>query len=313
MAAADTYKQVIAAHRKTLDRLIQRGSVDRLKSTYDRAIAEVLAKLNRLGRGSAPFTEHHLRMILAQLKAGQIHVADQMTTTLNKASREAQVDSLHSLVRGYKAMEKHFTGHEPMLPLEEVARFSGVIDKRRASLMRQHATSVHRYGGVVIDSVQNELGMSLATGETLDGAITRVHESVGGEWWQAERIARTETAYAANVAHSDGIKELAEERPDLMQQWVEFCAPDGQPLDNRVGVDSIAMHGQLTVPGGVFVMPDRAPFPDADGKIDVGKTLVGQTWMVPPCRPNGREMVQPWRKAWGTPGWYFRNGRRVPA
>lgn len=313
MAGDAVYQSVLAAHRRTLDRLIDRGAVGRLKSVYDRATAEVLAKLTRLGRGSQSFTEQHLRMILAQLKAGQIHIDDKMAHTLSTASREAQVDSLNSLVRGYKKLEAHFTGHEPVLPLEEVARFAGVIDKRHGSLLRQHKTSMNRYGSAVVGSVQEELAVSLATGETLDGAIFRVHETVEGEWWQAERIARTECSYAANIAHSDGIAELAEEAPGLEQQWIEFCDQSGHPLDDRVGVDSIAMHGQLTPPGGVFEMPPTAPFPDAKGKVAVSPSLVGQTWAVPPCRPNGREMVQPWRKAWGTPGWHYRNGRRVPA
>ena len=295
--AEPLYVQVLSKHRRTLDRLIERGAVDRLKSTYDRAIADVLAKLNRLGRGSAPFTEHHLRMILAQLKAGQIHINDQMVSTLNTASREAQVESLNSLVRGYKTLEKHYLGHEPVLPIEEAARFAGVIDEHRGSLLKQHKTSIARYGHEVIGSVQEDLAVSVASGETLDDAITRVHKTVGGEFWQAERIARTECAYAANVAHSDGIKQIAEANPELKQQWVEFCGPDGQPLDDRVAVDSIAMHGQVVEPGGLFVMPAESLIPDAKGETRVPKSLVGQSWSVPPCRPNGREMLQPDRKS----------------
>ena len=92
--AESLYQQVVAAHRKTLDRLIDRGSVERLRNVYEKASAEVLAKLERLGRGSSSFTAHHLRMALAQLKAGQLYIGDQMIGELNAATREAQLYKL---------------------------------------------------------------------------------------------------------------------------------------------------------------------------------------------------------------------------
>ena len=310
--AESLYQQVIVAHRRTLDRLIDRGSVERLRNVYEKAAAEVLAKLERLGRGSTSFTAHHLHMALAQLKAGQLYIGDQMLGELNAATREAQTESLHMLVRDYTRLERHFVGHAPVLPIEEAARFAGVIDKSRGSLLRQHKTSINRYGMEVIGKTQDALALSAASGETLDGAIGRVHEAMQGEWWQAERVARTECAYGCNVTHSDGIKEIAKEDPGLLQQWCEFCGPDGQPLDDRVAVDSIALHGEVTDPGGVFTMPATAPFPDAKGRTQVPISLVGKTWAVPPCRPNGRETILPWSLKWGQPGWRYKGGRRVP-
>ena len=307
------YEQVVSAHRRTLDRLIDRGSVERLKSVYTKASAEVLAKLERLGRGSSSFTAHHLHMALAQLKAGQIYIDDQMLGELNAATREAQVESLHTLVRNYKRLEKHFTGHATVLPIEEAARFAGVIDKSRGSLLRQHKTSIKRYGMVVIEKAQDAMSVSAASGESLDGAIGRVHEVVQGEWWAAERIARTESCWAYNSSHAEGIKEIAKEDSALEQQWSEFCAPDGSPLDIRVGVDSIALNGQVAAPGGVFTMPATAPFPDAKGNTQVDASLVGKSWEFPPDRPNDRATILPWKKEWGKPGWRYKGGRRIPA
>jgi hypothetical protein len=307
------YEQVIASHRKTLDRVVERGSVERLRSVYMKASAEVLAKLERLGTGSATFTAQHLRMTLAQLRAGQLYIDDQMLGELSAASREAQIESLHTLIRSYSKLEKHFTGQSFVLPIEEAARFARVIDKSRPTLLRQHQTSIKRYGVQMIGQFEDQMALSMAGGETLDGAINRVHGIYKGEFWRAERVARTETSYCVNKTHSDGIVEIAKEHPDLYSQWVEFCAPDGKPLDNRVGTDSIAMHSQVADPGGEFTMPATAPFPGADGKTDVSPSLVGKTWTVPPARPNGRETLMPWRKEWGTPGWRYRGGRRVPA
>lgn len=307
------YESVINAHRKILDRLVDRGAAERMKHVFEKSAAEVLAKLERLGKGSATFTAHHLSMALAQLKAGQIYIDDQLLGTLSAASREAQVESLHTLVRSYKKLETHFAGHSPVLHIEEAARFSGVIDKSRSSLLRQHKTSILRYGMDTIDKSQEALATSLTSGETLDGAINRVHGVIRDEFWQAERIGRTECAWAINATHSEGIKEIAEESPGLEQQWTEFCGPDGAPLDSRVSVDSIALAGQVAPPGGVFTMPATAPFPDAKGETRVPEALVGKTWEFPPNRPNDRATIMPWRKAWGRPGWRFKGGRRVPA
>jgi len=310
--AESLYQEVVSAHRRTLDRLIDRGSVERLRAVYMKATAEVLAKLERLGKGSTSFSHHHLQMALAQLKAGQLYIDDQMLGELNAATREAQVESLHTLVRNYKRLEKHFSGHAPVLPIEEAARFAGVIDKSRGSLLRQHKTSINRYGMAVIEKAQDAMSVSAASGETLDGAIGRVHEVVQGEWWQAERIARTESAYAYNSSHAEGIKEIAKEDVDVWMQWTEFCGPDGAPLDIRVGVDSIALNGQVAPPGGVFTMPPTAPFPDAKGNVKVRESLVGKSWEFPPNRPNDRATILPWKKEWRSPGWQYKAGRRVP-
>jgi len=308
---ASLYDQVVSAHRRTLDRLIDRGSVERLKYVYDRATADVARKLEqRLGKGSVDFTAHHLQLVMAQLKSGQMYIDEQLLGELDAATREAQVESLRGLARDYKKLEKHFSGQAPVLPIEESARFAKVVDKGRSSLLRQHKTSIKRYGMQMIGSMQDAMAISLASGETLDGAVGRVHGVMQDEWWRAERVARTESCYAANVTHSDGIAEIAKDDHGLMQQWIEFCDPDGKPLDDRVAVDSIAIHGQVVEPGGLFVMPKTAPYPDAKGRTDVPDALVGQSWSVPPCRPNGRETVQAWKKEWG-PGWKYVNGRRV--
>jgi hypothetical protein len=304
------YESVVSAHRRTLDRLIDRGAAERMRNVYDKATAEVLKKLERLGKGSTTFTAHNLRQALAQLRAGQLYINDQLLGELSSASRDAQVESLRGLVRDYKRLEKHFSGTAPVLPIEEAARFAGVIDKGRSSLLRQHETSIRRYGSQTIASTQDAMALSMAAGESLHSTIRRVQDVMGGEFWQAERVGRTECAYAANLAASGGIRELSQEVDDLYQRWNEVCGPMGEPLDPRTAVDSIAMHGQVVKPGGLFVMPATAPFPDAKGEVQVGKSLVGQSWQCPPNRPNDRATIEPWRPKWGVPGWEYRAGRR---
>jgi hypothetical protein len=118
-------------------------------------------------------------------------------------------------------------------------------------------------------------------------------------------------AYAYNSAHADGIEESAHEIPDLMQLWQENCDDDGEPLDDRVGVDSLAMHMQVAQPGGSFFMPATSPVADAKGKTDVHSSLVGLSWDFPPNRPNDRAVLSPWMADWGVPGWEYSNGKRI--
>jgi hypothetical protein len=135
----------------------------------------------------------------------------------------------------------------------------------------------------------------------------------GEQRWQAERIVRTECAWAFNATHADGIADAARELPDMMMRWTEQCDDaSGAPLDDRVGVDSIALHGQLAKPGGVFTMPPTSLVPDKSGKTDVPLGLVGMMWAHPPNRPNDRAVLAPWRPHWGVPGWTWDGSGRVP-
>ena len=308
------FDAAIRVHQRTLDRIAERRGVERLRRVYDQATSEVTRKLERLGKGSQTFTAHHLHVTMVQLKQGQIMIDKRLRGELGDVTREAQVESLHSLIRTVKQLEHHFTGHAPVLPIEDAARFAGVIDGSRQSLLSMHQSSIDRYGEVVIGKVQDQLAVSLASGEALGDAIDRVHGVIEGEFWQAERIARTECMWSANRTHIDGIQEIAEENPDmdLKQQWIEHCSDDGEPLDDRVAVDSLAMMGQVTDPGGMFTCPDESEVPDAKGRTIVPPSLAGKQVSCAPLRPNGRETIMPWSASWGSPGWRYVDGERVP-
>jgi hypothetical protein len=168
-----------------------------------------------------------------------------------------------------------------------------------------------RYGVRIVEDVEKEMALSMLKGETPSAVIDTVAEAIDGEWWQGERIVRTEMAYAYNGTHRDGIMEASEQIPELWMRWEEHCDDSGSPLDDRVGVDSIAMHGQVAKPGDQFTMPDTAPFPDAKGRTEVPESLVGLSWDFPPNRPNDRAVLSPWMEDWGVPGWRYVGGDRV--
>jgi hypothetical protein len=286
----------------------------RLKKLYDTSQAAVESKLRkamRAGRGES-FTAHQARIVLTQLRHGQAEIATHMAKAMKPALKKAQSGALHGLVKDVTRLHKKFTGAEITVPIEKASRFAGVIDQRETSLLAMNTSSMQRYGVHVVMALEDNLAQSLMTGSTPDDAIDAVMDTIGGEWWQGERIVRTELAWADNAAISDGLRDMSKDFPDIRQRWEEYCDADGEPMDDRVGVDSIAMHGQVAAVGGLFTMPATSPFPDAKGKTDVPKSLVGRSWEFPPNRPNDRSVMSPWMKRWGIPGWQYLGGRRVP-
>lgn len=306
---------VLHEHQARLDRLVDRRAIPELRKLYDAANAELDRKLSSLTRATRgdTFTAHQMRMLKAQVRQAQVVLSRRMAGALGGVTTEAQLEALRGFARDIALLERRFTGSEITVPVEEAARFRGVIDRRKTSLLRIHTDSFARYGAASVRKIEQEMSVSLATGETTAEAVDRVVAAHSMEFWQAERIARTETAWAFNSTASDGIEDAAEEFPDLMKRWTEYVE-DGSyaPMDDRVGVDSIAMHAQITDAAGVFTMPPTAPHADADGNTVVSHSLVGKSWEYPPNRPNDRATVMPWRPHWGIPGWRYRGGRRVP-
>lgn len=308
------FKRMVAEHRERLRKMAQVRGVNHMKGVYEEAAAQVQAKLRkavRAGKGDT-FTAYQQRVVLAQLREGMAITGKRITTAMKPLSQQVQQQALKGLSEDVSRLHKFFTGAEITLPVEEAARFKGIIDKRQTSLLQMNATSVSRYGQAVVQKVQDQLAVSLVSAQPTSEVMDKVADIIDGEWWQGERIVRTELAWAYNGALRDGIKESAQEIDELYQRWEENCGDSGQPLDNRVAVDSIAMHGQVAKAGGLFVMPPVAPFPDAEGNTLVPRSLVGKAWEFPPNRPNDRSVLSPWMKSWGIPGWRYVGGRREP-
>lgn len=138
------------------------------------------------------------------------------------------------------------------------------------------------------------------SGKSVAKEVLELHDE---SFWRIERLVRTELSLAHNNAESLAIREAARTMPDLMQRWTERVNDmTWQPLDNRVAFDSMAMHGQLAPPGGVFTMPNDPA---------VSTKIWGKSWPHPPNRPHDRAVLTPWRKSWGIPGWVLRNGTKV--
>lgn len=305
------YARVLHEHRRRLNRVIDRGSIPHIKKMYDRTLSEIDRKLSKVGPKSQKFAAHQMRLVRGQLRQGQMVLANRMVGHLSDLGRVAQIEALRGVIGDIQALEGAFTGADLILPIEEAARFGGVIDGRRASLLRMYSETSATWSANAIAATESALAMSLMEGETLGETVDRIIDVMSGEYWQAERVARTELIGAFNVTQYDGITEIAEEVPDMGMRWTEYVDDATLiGLDNRVDPDSVAMHGQIAMAGDAFFfplsMPDGGPLPKRLARF------VGQTWPCPPMRPNDRASLAPWRATWGLPGWRCVDGLRVP-
>lgn len=300
-----TFLDTMTSHRRTLDRLMDKRSVKGLKTLYDRSQTELARKMTAAvasGRKDT-MTVFQMTQLKAQVREGQARTAAAMANGMKPVLRDTAADAIRQASNTITKLEREFTGADLVLPLEEAATFEGLIAGRSSSLVRANAASFARYGTTLTKQMEQELALSLMTGETPMDAIDRVMDVASNEWWQAERIVRTETAFAFNASHADAIEEASSELPDLFQRWTEYVDDaTGQPLDERVGQDSLVLHGQVVKAGGQFVMPNDAR---------VSSKVWGQRYDHPPNRPNDRAVLLPWRPGWPAPAYAWRDGRKV--
>jgi len=313
-----TWKSVLEAQRHRLDRLADRRGIAPLKKLYEDAHALSLRKIHSAmhSMGGDHFTVHHQRFVMAQLWQGQMQLAKKMVGELGDLSREAQREAVRGVAQDLTRLEHVFRGATVELPLEEAATFRGIISGRASSLLSRHSSSVARYTAEGVEAIEGVLGSSLLAGETPGETLTRLEQFVDNDWWRAERIVRTESAMAFNLGRRDAIEEASTELPDLMMRWTEHCSDDLAPFDDRVGVDSLAMHGQVAAPGEMFHVPPTSPEPENSryrkGVTKVPASLAGSEVESPPNRPNDRAVLLPWRADWGIPAWVWSGNKRVP-
>jgi hypothetical protein len=298
--------------RRRLARVVERGGVAQVRDFYTRALREIESKLGRVGSTSEKFTAHQLRLFKAQILTGQAQLAKGLRSHVQEVGRGARVDALRGLIGSIKKLEARYTGAEVVLPIEEASRFEGVLGKRESVLRMRLDQGAATHMVSTVQKAEDALAMSLVTGETLGEATERVMGAMENQWWEAERVVRSETMTAFSATQADGVKAAAEELPDIMLRWCEYIDDAGNPLDDRVDDDSRVLHGQLAPPGGVFVWPDD--FADVVGgdpkRVKRLERFRGWTGL-PVLRPNGRETLSAWRPHWGVPAWQWVDGRRV--
>lgn len=311
-----TYEQASEEHVHRLNRLLDRGGVARLRKLYDDAQSKLEGKLARaIGSAAAPFTIHQYRVLLAHVRQGQMQIAHRMGDEAAAITVETQTDALRGIISQIKRLESATDAPAVTLPIEEASRFAGVVDRRKTSLLNQNRSSMLTYGSRLVKKIEQHLALSLVSGDTNAEAVERIAHTAHVEFWRAERIVRTEQSWAAHATIVDGLKDSEAAIGELYMRWTELVSENGRPLDDRVAADSVAMHGQVARPGGLFTMPDSAAsivIHNRYGESRVSDDLIGETWPHPPLRPHDRATIVPWRPQWGSRGWRVVGGDKVP-
>lgn len=283
MAGKSVIRQVLDVHRAQLQGVIELRGVRRLRKSYEVARSDLQTRLGVLQRANKgqQFQAHHLRMVLTQVEQGLGMFRNALNANLLGAGKIAVALAPRHLVNATKRLEKKFTGHAPVLQVEQAAVVQGLYKKVTPVLLERYKNSMIFYTKPVVERVKKELAQSLLQGDTVDDAVERVAGTSGifaTERWRAERIVRTETSYAYGVTQYEAMKSLAVDLPDVKRKLIET-------MDDRTGDDSVELDGQVRDMNDPFVyVPVK------------GKGY--PPFMMPPGRPNDRAVVIPWRESW---------------
>lgn len=280
-------------NRRTLDRLVDRTVLRPLQRVWGRGTARLHRELRRTAaRGiTTPAAIHStIRSNLADLLGS---VGDELASSTGPVLTES--------VRGvasYMGAIRELPG-----PLDDEGVVQSIVSTHRLRLESMRLQTAAALAPGINRQIASVLATSRFDQENVRDIIDSVGDRTDQQWWQIERVVRTETAHAFNTGQVESIFILQEEMPRIMKRWTELVNDaTGQPMDKRVAGDSIAMHGQVAMPADEFVMPAA---PTAPPK------MIGATWPYPPNRPNDRAVVTPWMPGWDIPAWRMQGGSKV--
>ena len=281
---ASIVAQVINLHRAQLQGVIELGGIRKIRDKYETIRSEIeaeLADLRRGGKGDT-FTAYHLRQVLLQVRDGLKVFQHGLATELDNNGLATATLAQRQVVSAIKIFEKRFAGTEPVLRLEEAGVFAKVYDGIHPTLLHRHHRLVGGYPMPTLERVRNQLALSMIKGEGVDQAVNRIAAKGGifdRERYRAERIVRTEGAYAYGITNQRSLHEVAAEVPRLMKRLVTT-------FDIRTGEDSKKLNGQ-TVP---YDQPFIWMKPIKGGGVERVE------YFQPPNRSNDREVSIPWRQ-----------------
>lgn len=291
-----------------MDRFVHAVAPARIKRQLERALDTLTTKMfDAIDSDASMFTVNQMQALQSQV-ASAVHqmtrLFDRELGNLSADTVRVALDELGTITRTAYTVA---TGRVIRLPLREIAKVLGAADGLQDALLRVHRKSIGGWSVYAIDKGTEALALSMAAGDSGFQAIKRVQTAMQTTQSRAEVIVRTELAGAAGATTRAATEELSERvLPGLAMRWTERVTDGGSPMDKRVGVDSMAMHGQVARKGESFVMPPTAP----NGKR-VSSKLSGKRWKHPPNRPQDRAVLVPWHPGWGTPGWRWQGGQRV--
>lgn len=271
------------AHYDQLKRHVDRNGVRGLEKLYRESRGELLARIRKAGKRKDSVDHETLRALLKQVDEVMGAMEAGLEEHLADAGKKAVELGVKHGADEYRALAKHFTGTTPIVNVDVPATFRGLVKDVDSSLLRRYRLQSRNWSTSAISQMERKLSISAATGKSLEDVVDDLLGVDGfeGERYRAERIVRTEMAYAHGNAKLRSLEGIGEELDQPMFKRII------ETFDDRTGDDSFVLHGQ-TVPIG-------EPF--------TWKTKRRGSWVVleymhPPNRPNDRAVVIPWDPSW---------------
>jgi hypothetical protein len=276
--ASSGISDLLRVQRAQLQGLVELRGVRRMLPIYQKARADLERRVRAAGRGDASFTAYHLRVQLAQVRDA-IHVfQEELAGHLHQQGKTASVLSQRHLVGAVKSLERKFSGHTPVLQLEQAAVFRKVYQGVEPSLLDRYKRSSALYGPPVVAKMRDQLSLAILQDETVDQATDRIMGTFDGERYRAERIARTEMSYGYHVVKHRAMEQMRQsDVPDLQKTMIST-------FDGREGEDAKEQQMQIREVNEPFEYTHK------DGKVT--------KYMAPPNRPHDRATMIPWRPGW---------------
>ncbi len=274
------------------------GTPDELRRLLRDADALLSRRLGRMARLAPEMRFSEAQVVQYREQIGLVLDAlDRNLLALTQQRAEsAAASGLGRTTRVLQGLETHFTGVSQPLDLDTARQLSRSARGIRASLLQQHRTSIARYGQSMIGEFERIIQSGFVGGapqlDVIRGLVSAAPPDIASTLWRqapkwfpdpktgfvrrqywAERIVRTETAYAYESANQEAMETHSERIPGLKRKILAY-------FDRRTAPDSIGVHGQIR---GI-----KQNFEDG----------AGRSYLHPPARPNDRETVIPWRDHW---------------
>lgn len=271
---ASAFADLITAHRDELEKL-DRSTMRRFARVYVSARRTLRDKLDRLAPGKE-WTHAALTATRAELDATIRHMSALLGEELGEgAGRAGRAGWKHFRARYDFMVARSGIGGPIHVPLLRV------LSKSSDLLLHRIDTSRRSYGDQVIASVSGALTRGVLMRESPLETVHAVAKAGGildGEMWRAERITRTEMAYASEkVNYETGAEAVRSGDAPRLKKRLH------SPMDDRTADDSYAPNQDgLTVEWS-------APFVEP---------ITGRVYDFPPARPNDRATCVPWMDGW---------------
>lgn len=292
--------------RKTSDRLQDRSAIFPMQRAYDQERDKTVAQAKRMFKGqlTQDVNMHHRRKVLELLESRADEITNKVREILKKTTHESVTEGM----RHAQTSLSRFFGKATILDdPSEFARLRKTIErtlaKDRQDVLNEFADTFNK------DLRSRMIDRADALDPQVRDMVEAIESILDANWWRIERMAKTETSLAYNMAIQAAMSAVAKDfKTKIWLRWCELIDETTQiPLDEFVCGDSIVMHGQVALPGKLFTMP-KLPMGEADA---AALRLQGQSWSCPPNRPNDRAVLSLWVPETGLMAYVVRNGKRV--